>query len=81
MHEFLWSFVITSFSCFPSFPSFASVKGLFDFLYIQQLDLTVHLSEIESFRNRGRTGFDFVNTPEAACRGWFVGLVKNRTKK
>ena len=29
----------------------------------------------------GRTGFDQVNTPEAACRGWFVGLVKNRTKK
>ena len=33
------------------------------------------------FRNWGRTGFDFVNTPEAACRGWFVGLVKNRAKK
>ena len=29
----------------------------------------------------GRTGFDLVDTPEAACRGWFVGLVKNRTKK
>jgi hypothetical protein len=28
----------------------------------------------------GRTGFDFENTPEAACRGWFVGLVKNQTK-
>ena len=28
----------------------------------------------------GRTGFDLVSTPEAACRGWFVGLVKNRTK-
>jgi urea-proton symporter len=25
-------------------------------------------------------GFDFAGTPEAACRGWFVGLVKNRTK-
>jgi len=29
----------------------------------------------------GRTGFDHVSAPEAACRGWFVGLVKNRTKK
>ena len=29
---------------------------------------------------RGRTGFDLGNAPEAACRGWFVGLVKNRTK-
>ncbi len=25
---------------------------------------------------RGRTGFDRRNAPEAACRGWFVGLVK-----
>jgi tryptophan synthase beta chain len=25
-------------------------------------------------------GFDLENAPEAACRGWFVGLVKNRTK-
>jgi beta-lactamase class D len=29
----------------------------------------------------GRTGFDLGDAPEAACRGWFVGLVKNRTKK
>jgi hypothetical protein len=29
----------------------------------------------------GRTGFDHEDAPEAACRGWFVGLVKNRTKK
>ena len=29
----------------------------------------------------GRTGFDLGNAPEAACRGWFVGLVKNRTKQ
>jgi len=28
----------------------------------------------------GRTGFDLKNALEAACRGWFVGLVKNRTK-
>ena len=28
----------------------------------------------------GRTGFDLKNALEAACRGRFVGLVKNRTK-
>jgi len=31
-------------------------------------------------RFRGRTGFDLKNTPEAACRGRFVGLVNHRTK-
>src|SRR5712692_6911182 len=30
---------------------------------------------------RGRTGFDLWLEAQAACRGWFVGLVKNRTKK
>src|ERR1700747_1739866 len=30
---------------------------------------------------RGRTGFDSSLKAQAACRGWFVGLVKNRTKK
>src|SRR4029434_3160841 len=34
------------------------------------------------FKNkRGRTGFDSSLEAQAACRGWFVGLVKNRTKK
>jgi hypothetical protein len=28
----------------------------------------------------GLSGFDLYDAPEAACRGWFVGLVKNRTK-
>jgi hypothetical protein len=28
----------------------------------------------------GRTGFDLEDAPEAACRGWFVGLVNNRTE-
>jgi len=28
----------------------------------------------------GRTGFDLVDSPMVACRGWFVGLVKKRTK-
>ena len=30
---------------------------------------------------RGRPGFDLGDAPEAACRGWFVSLVKHRTKK
>src|SRR5437763_15251308 len=30
---------------------------------------------------RGRTGFDSLLEAQAACRGWFVGLVKNRAKK
>src|ERR1700760_636867 len=29
---------------------------------------------------RGRTGFDSLFEAQAACRGWFVGLVNNRTK-
>src|SRR5207248_7923802 len=29
---------------------------------------------------RGRTGFDSSLEAQAACRGWFVGLVKNRAK-
>src|SRR5437879_13346313 len=29
---------------------------------------------------RGRTGFDSLLEAQAACRGRFVGLVKNRTK-
>ena len=28
----------------------------------------------------GRTGFDLLLEAQAACRGWFVGLVKNRAK-
>jgi hypothetical protein len=28
-----------------------------------------------------QAGFDLENAPEAACRGWFVGLVNHRTKK
>src|SRR5438094_6196018 len=34
-----------------------------------------------SSTKRGRTGFDSSLEAQAACRGWFVGLVKNRTKK
>ncbi len=29
----------------------------------------------------GRTGFDFAGTPEAACRGRFVGLVNHSNQK
>src|SRR5215831_17271100 len=32
-------------------------------------------------QKRGRTGFDSSLEAQTACRGWFVGLVKNRTKK
>src|SRR5437588_7542730 len=32
------------------------------------------------FASWGRTGFDSSLETQAACRGWFVGLVKNRTK-
>lgn len=32
------------------------------------------------FAERGRTGFDSSLETQAACRGWFVGLVKNRAK-
>src|SRR5438552_8940914 len=34
-----------------------------------------------SAKKRGRTGFDSSLEAQTACRGWFVGLVKNRTKK
>jgi hypothetical protein len=34
-----------------------------------------------SLNFRGRTGFDLKFEAQAACRGWFVGLVKNRAKK
>ena len=45
------------------------------------LDVANDKSEYGTVPLWGRTGFDLVDTPEAACRGWFVGLVKNRTKK
>src|SRR5215831_8315595 len=45
------------------------------------VDFESESSEYLVFRIRGRTGFDFADTPEAACRGWFVGLVNHRTKK
>src|ERR1043165_5825543 len=44
------------------------------------LDSAVSHAIIRAFR-WGRTGFDHEDAPEAACRGWFVGLVKNRTEK
>jgi len=34
-----------------------------------------------TFTHPNPAGFDLRDAPEAACRGWFVGLVKNRTKK
>src|SRR5256885_3472701 len=38
-------------------------------------------ANIYMFRIRGRTGFDFADTPEAACRGRFVGLVNHSNQK
>src|ERR1051326_46232 len=49
--------------------------------YRVRLTLGANQANIYPFRIRGRTGFDFADTPEAACRGWFVGLVNHRTKK
>ncbi len=45
------------------------------------LDLSVAVGDSEGSHLWGRTGFDLKNAPEAACRGRFVGLVKNRTKQ
>jgi len=38
------------------------------------------LGYIGIFQLRGRTGFDLKFEAQTACRGWFVGLVKNRAK-
>jgi small subunit ribosomal protein S1 len=36
--------------------------------------------KLDRKRNNVVAGFDHEDAPEAACRGWFVGLVKHRTK-
>ncbi len=44
--------------------------------------LTINLNHpILTLPNWGRTGFDFADTPEAACRGRFVGLVNHSNQK
>ena len=50
-----------------------------DFGRVLQLDAEGGTSDAP-LAARGRTGFDLEDAPEAACRGRFVGLVKNRTK-
>ena len=47
----------------------------------QLLHKTAKRSTCSSIIIWGRTGFDSSLEAQVACRGWFVGLVKNRTKK
>jgi beta-lactamase class D len=51
-----------------------------ELIFIARLDLSGDRHENVNVHFGGRTGFDLMNAPEAACRGWFVGPVKNRTK-
>lgn len=50
-------------------------------LVFHALDHLLKLREDKPVPLWGRTGFDLIDTPEAACRGRFVGLVNHRTKK
>jgi hypothetical protein len=50
-------------------------------LHTPVIDRTGKRFTMEVFACWGRTGFDLIDAPEAACRGLFVGLVKNRTKQ
>ena len=57
----------------------------FDFLVLELRTRTLDRGSNQNDNPRvtfgGRTGFDHEDAPEAACRGWFVGLVKHRTEK
>ena len=46
-----------------------------------RLDPVGESGEDEAVLFWGRTGFDLIDTPEAACRGRCVGLVNHRIKK
>ena len=48
---------------------------------IDPIDFGPKSGEYVTVPHRGRTGFDFADTPEAACRGWFVGLVNHSNQK
>ena len=48
---------------------------------VPRLDPSVESEEDNGVRFWGRTGFDLIDTPEAACRGRCVGLVNHRIKK
>src|SRR6266536_4272536 len=48
---------------------------------LELLHKTAKSGTYSSINYWGRTGFDSSLEAQAACRGWFVGLVKNRTKK
>jgi hypothetical protein len=47
---------------------------------LKRLDRAAEVGEYVAVPQWGRTGFDLIDTPEAACRGRFVGLVNHRTK-
>src|SRR5207237_5994476 len=46
----------------------------------EQFEIRGSFGKLKASQKRGRTGFDSLFETQAACRGWFVGLVKNRTK-
>src|SRR6266568_2355187 len=48
---------------------------------LRLLHKTAKRGTYSSINYWGRTGFDLWLEAQAACRGWFVGLVKNRTTK
>src|SRR5437870_6154024 len=66
-------------------PGISSLEPLFCEQARRSLAVLLHKTPkrgiCSSRKNRGRTGFDSSLEAQAACRGWFVGLVKNRTKK
>jgi len=49
-------------------------------LALRRLTIAGIHARILPFALWARTGFDLLDTPEAACRGRFVGLVNHRTK-
>jgi len=53
---------------------------LSDFKLYHYRDLQLFSDVVFFLSQWGRTGFDSSLEAQAACRGWFVGLVKNRTK-
>ena len=50
-------------------------------LAVPRLDLVGERDEDMAVPLWGRTGFDLIDTPEAACRGRCVGLVNHRIKQ
>ena len=65
---------------FAPFESFARLSRHIAFQLAHPLDQPMQRNDTSRCHFWGRTGFDHEDAPEAACRGWFVGLVKNRTE-